>query len=248
MILMIDWGNTQLKFIQCDSLLETDLIKGQLFCVDDLVAFEQQINQQFDLILISSVRSKQENDQLLSILKSKSKVVFFARTSSMACGVTCAYNDPLLLGIDRWLGVLGAEKSTKTIGLVSIGTAITLDLVNNKRHLGGHILPGRQLMLESLLSTGQVRPEINSVSEQAYLLGNSTSECVNYGVDAGIYAYLTCVMQSMQKQHQVDQWVFTGGGGKFWADKLNKRDLAIAFEPLSVFIGLAKLYLDNQKI
>ncbi len=247
MILMIDWGNTQLKFVKCDSLSKESLISGQSFCVDNLSAFDKQTQQQYDLILISSVRSQQENDELSSLLKNKSKQLFFAKTSSKACEISCAYESPEFLGIDRWLGVLAVEDESQSIGLISIGTAITLDVVSNKKHLGGHILPGRQLMFDSLFSTGQVRPEINSVSEDTYHLGCSTSECVNYGVDANIYAYLLSVMQSIKKQHQVDHWVFTGGGGKFWADKLKNEDVQITFEPFVVTAGLIKLYLDNQK-
>lgn len=248
MILMIDWGNTQLKFVKCDALSKQSLINGQSFCVDDLDTFDKQTKQQFKLILIASVRSQHQNAQLCTLLKPKSKQLFFAQTSSQACGVTCAYEKPDLLGIDRWLGILAVEEPLQAIGLISIGTAITLDIVSDKKHFGGHILPGRQLMFDSLFLTGQVRPDLTGVSQQLNQLGCSTSECVNLGVDASIYAYLTQIIQTMQKEHQVKQWVFTGGGGKFWADKLNNDGRRhIRFEALTVFIGLIKLYLNRQK-
>jgi len=247
MILLIDWGNTQLKFIKCDSLSKSSLDDGELFNVDNIEQLDLRTQQEFELILISSVRGLQENEQLCSLLKTKSQHLFFAKTSSKACEVSCAYDNPDLLGIDRWLGILAVESASQSVGLVSIGTAITLDVVSNKKHLGGHILPGRQLMFDSLFSTGQVRPELSGVSGQTSQLGCSTSECVNYAVDTAIYGYLFHVMQSMQKQHQVTQWVLTGGGGNFWANKLLNDDTQISFEPLAVFNGLTKLYLDNQK-
>ena len=138
MILMIDWGNTHLKFIKCFSLSEQDIINGQLICVDTLSDFDKQTKQQFDVILIASVRNEKDNEQLLVLLNDKSEHLFFATTSIEACHVSCAYEEPKLLGIDRWLGILAVESKDKSIGVVSIGTAITVDVVANKKHLGGH--------------------------------------------------------------------------------------------------------------
>ena len=59
--------------------------------------------------------------------------------------LTNGYSDPKSLGCDRWLGMIGSYELTRgeSFILVDIGTAITIDIVNNFGiHLGGLIFPG----------------------------------------------------------------------------------------------------------
>jgi type III pantothenate kinase len=71
-----------------------------------------------------------------------------------AGGVTNAYAEPWRLGVDRWLALLGARElfPGQALCLVSVGTALTLDLLaRNGRHRGGAIVPGPELMVRALL-------------------------------------------------------------------------------------------------
>ena len=65
-----------------------------------------------------------------------------------------AYADPSLLGVDRWLAVIGAYHLRRSACcVVDVGTAATIDAVDEQgRHLGGFIVPGPQLMVASLHS------------------------------------------------------------------------------------------------
>jgi type III pantothenate kinase len=78
----------------------------------------------------------------------------FARSAAAAAGVRNAYPEPWRLGVDRWVQLIGAhhEHPGKDLCLVSLGTAMTIDLLNAAgRHLGGSIVPGPRLMIESLM-------------------------------------------------------------------------------------------------
>ena len=78
----------------------------------------------------------------------------FARSSATAAGVRNAYPEPWRLGVDRWVQLIGAhhEHPGRDLCLVSLGTAMTIDLLTGAgRHLGGSIVPGPRLMIESLL-------------------------------------------------------------------------------------------------
>gem|GEM_PF-835709 len=79
--------------------------------------------------------------------------VEFARSVAAAGGVTNGYARPETLGVDRWLAVLAAyQKWRKAVLVVDLGTAVTLDYVDDMgRHLGGYIVPGSHLMQSSLL-------------------------------------------------------------------------------------------------
>ncbi|HEY6451005.1 MAG TPA: type III pantothenate kinase [Steroidobacteraceae bacterium] len=78
----------------------------------------------------------------------------FVRTSRAAAGVRNAYAQPWRLGADRWAALIGAraEHPHRALCLVAIGTAMTIDLLDESGgHRGGSIIPGPKLMIEALL-------------------------------------------------------------------------------------------------
>ena len=85
--------------------------------------------------------------------------LILARSAARAGAVRNAYADPQQLGVDRWLALVGAYASRRAaLCLVDAGTATTVDLLaRDGRHLGGFIVPGRDLMVDSLLTaTGEL--------------------------------------------------------------------------------------------
>jgi type III pantothenate kinase len=71
------------------------------------------------------------------------------------------YSDPGLLGVDRWLAVVGAYARVGSACVVAdLGTAATVDVVaSDGQHQGGYIVPGPRLMVASLLrSTRELAP------------------------------------------------------------------------------------------
>lgn len=104
-------------------------------------------------------------------------------TSKKAFGVTCAYDNYQTLGIDRWLGVLGAAGlyPNQDVIVVDAGTATTVDfLTADKQHLGGWIIPGLELMTTSITSqTDKVFDEDNTAF--AYGAGDTTPKALKYG-------------------------------------------------------------------
>jgi type III pantothenate kinase len=78
----------------------------------------------------------------------------FVTTAREAVGVRNGYEDPSLLGVDRWLAVIGAYHRVRGACVVAdIGTAATIDVVAaDGQHGGGFIVPGPALMVASLVS------------------------------------------------------------------------------------------------
>lgn len=74
------------------------------------------------------------------------------RSCASQCGVTNLYDEPGQLGTDRWAALIGARALHAGACLVvSAGTATTVDLLDADGHFqGGLILPGEQLMRQSL--------------------------------------------------------------------------------------------------
>ena len=92
------------------------------------------------------------------------------RTTRFAAGVTCGYEDPTRLGVDRWLSVLAARQlSKRPFIVIGLGTAGTLDFVDaDGVHKGGFIVPGLRLMTEALFAgTADVHVDFEVSSSQA---------------------------------------------------------------------------------
>lgn len=78
------------------------------------------------------------------------------------CGVTNGYTQPAQLGCDRWAALIGARLlHTGPALIVMAGTALTIDaLTGDGKFLGGLILPGLDMMVETLSSkTAGIRVE-----------------------------------------------------------------------------------------
>ena len=92
----------------------------------------------------------------------------FARTARFAAGVTCGYEDPSRLGVDRWLAMLAARQlSNRPFIVFGLGTAGTADFVDGDGvHKGGFIVPGLRLMTEALFAgTADVHVDVRSVEQ-----------------------------------------------------------------------------------
>lgn len=139
---------------------------------------------QIGRIRISNVGSKDGAHRLGDWLQSHFGVrPEFARTTRFAAGVTCGYEDPTRLGVDRWLSVLAARQlSKRPLMVVGLGTAGTLDFVDaDGMHKGGFIVPGLRLMTEALFAgTADVRVIFEASTCQQP--GTNTPDAVRRGV------------------------------------------------------------------
>jgi type III pantothenate kinase len=263
MFLMIDWGNTSLKFLLLAELplLSAHPRSREIERVEKPCELLRIINSESEQssisnILIASVRSSEDNKELVDALSEIGAPIFYAKTSDSNVGITCAYKDPTKLGIDRWLAMIGAfQPQYASIGVVDIGSAITLDVVDlNGQHCGGQIVPGLNLAANSLLETGKVR--FNALSSEIcdFRLGQNTAECVQFGVHSMLSGYLSHAILKAISQHNVQKWFVTGGDSSVLTslfEEIRQSTAGIAnfvFVSDLVFIGLAKLYLEKTKI
>jgi type III pantothenate kinase len=261
MYLLIDWGNSRLKYLVVTDVSE---LVDQKQSFDPEIALSPEelikriehagIKESISQVLIASVRSDDDNQQLFDELNQAHLAFFMAKTAKKACGIECAYQQPALLGIDRWLAIIAGSQTGQTVGIIDIGSAITLDIVDSKGlHLGGQIIPGGRLLKESLLNTANVKAENRFVGSIQIELGGSTSDCVNFGVEQMILGYLIQAISQSSQKYGVHHWLITGGDGEHWQKWLIKCGVLaqqaniqanIQYRPALVFQGLARLYLD----
>jgi len=156
-ILAIDSGNSNIKW----GLYSDDqwLKQGNVFYknISDLenefIKFPRPT-----FIIISHVARDETKNQLSKLVSLWSMESQWLCANKFRCSVINGYANPRQLGSDRWAALIAAWKIEKQPCLViNAGTAVTIDVLSESgKFLGGVILPGFNLMTESLLTGTQL--------------------------------------------------------------------------------------------
>ena len=168
----------------------------------------------------------------------------FVATTRAAAGVLNGYADPGLLGVDRWVAVIGARALVHGACVVAdIGTAATVDVVGGDgRHRGGYIVPGPWLMVACLLgSTGALAAHHAASGAAGADTGfaDNTREAIERGCRLALAALVDrSVSEAEGSLGEPCRLLLTGGGA---ADVLPLLRHAAEQVPDLVLRGLAEL-------
>jgi type III pantothenate kinase len=143
MILLMDCGNTRCKITRllADGSL-TEVVAIALDTVDFIVQLKMQIKDEVEnkRCYFASVANTEISGNIESVLKSAGFSVTRVKTVAEAFGMHIAYPDPNQLGVDRFLALLAAHQRKQSVLLVSIGSALTVDILQaDGQHRGGMI-------------------------------------------------------------------------------------------------------------
>ena len=162
----------------------------------------------------------------------------FAEPAPELAGVTCGYDEPTRLGVDRWLALVAAWNAVRrAVAVVDLGTAATLDFVTaDGRHQGGYIVPGLGLMAAALARetagvrvAGDLAPDLGP--------GRSTAQAVRRGSTAMLLDFIAASVARFAEVGSDSPEVFlTGGDAELLAGRLPFR---VRVEPDLVLDGLA---------
>jgi type III pantothenate kinase len=146
------------------------------------------------------------------------------------------------LGIDRALAIFGAgETYGYPILVIDGGTALTITGIDDRRQLiGGAILPGLRLQLQSLAIGTAALPEIELPQQLPLRWSNHTSDAIASGITHTVTAGVKDFIQDWQQLYPQSQIVFTGGDGALLVRYLSMEDLVILDRNL-VFYGLSAI-------
>lgn len=170
-------------------------------------------------------------------------------------GMRSLYDDPSKLGSDRWAALIGARALSTTNSLViNAGTASTIDLLGgNGVHYGGWILPGLELMQESLQSKTAQLPlaERHHKDAPKIQFGTNTNDAIISGCDTAQVGAILCA-NSLAKnmQHPIQRIWLDGGNAKVLVNEIKKfPELAtLPIEPIEglVLRGLWAWLIQNH--
>jgi len=111
----------------------------------------------------------------------------FVLQAGVKTGINIKYKNPAEVGADLIAGAIGAVDAfpNRNLIITDLGTATTLVAVNRKSDfLGGVIMPGIRLSMESLKSNTAKLMEVDIEEPNTYL-GQSTRECIQRGLYFG---------------------------------------------------------------
>lgn len=222
--LLLDIGNTRAKAVICR--------------LGELTAFNlvDPLPTDISVVYFASVASTERVESLKSELSLKEVEWHQVTSEAKRNQLQNSYSQPQLMGVDRWLAMLGAQQfhQNQALIVVDAGTALTLDVVDSVgMHQGGWILPGLRLQQQAVTShTAKVfnrdeqRPELG--------FGQDTASCLQNGALAAVIAAIRYGVSMVPE----GKLVLTGGDGPALVRYLE--DLNVDFQPLLVFHGLSQ--------
>ncbi len=200
MILAIDMGNTNIVIgcvddnkVLFEERLSTDRSKTEL---EYVVIFKTVLElygiepESIKGAIISSVVPP-----LVNIIKEAVEKLVGVSPMIVGPGIKTGLNllmdEPRRVGSDLVVDAVAAinEYGAPAI-VIDIGTATTMSVIDkNGNYIGGQILPGVQVALDSLVSRTSQLPRI-SLEAPAKVIGKNTVDCMQSGL---VYGYASCV-------------------------------------------------------
>ena len=248
MILELDMGNTRSKWrlrqagqYALENAADNAYNEGVANSLSELLDQFAQLPEP-EQLRIASVR-KDESVQAVSrwcqdrwSLKPGLAVV-----SASCSGVSNSYEDPGRMGVDRWLALLAAFNYAKSACIVvDAGTALTIDAVDEAgKHLGGYILPGLSMMLDSLENNTGIRLQKRQFDADVGL-GTNTESAVLNGSLALAVALIEKTVSNLKAENSQLLVIMSGGDAPLLQEALPELlDIGVEIHPSLVLDGLA---------
>lgn len=227
MYLLLDVGNSRIKAVRYSKGLFTPLAE---------ITADKVQGQPWQAVYVASVAAEETINLLQQELNLAHVPWHRLKSEASAFGVTNCYPVPEKLGVDRWLGLLGAAALFQNTDLliVDAGTALTLDwLAQAQQHQGGWIIPGMRLQQEAVINnTAKVLTEPGEIKKLS--LGTDTHSCVENGALAAVAGAIRLAWQLKP----ANRLLLTGGDAAKLVTCLT--DLPVYHDPLLIFRGIAR--------
>ena len=235
MNLIIDIGNTQIKFALFDA---NQIVNKGVGDVKDFQDFIKEKNIKYTLI--SSVSKSREIEKVLK----KNKLEFIHLDSNLNLPINNHYTTPKTLGDDRLANVVGAQFlfPNQNVLTIDAGTCIKFDAVSvNGDYKGGAISPGLWMRFKALNHFTNALPMVKPKSID-FFIGNSSENSILSGVVNGTVQEIEGVIAQYQSIYENLTVILTGGDASFFDNELKSN---IFVESNLTLIGLNEILRYN---
>lgn len=171
------------------------------------------------------------------------KTDIFVLQAGVKTGLNIKYKNPNEVGADRIANAIGAVGAfpNKNVVVIDMGTATTLcAITKTKDYLGGTILPGMRLGMESLKNNAAKLMEVDIEIPNHYI-GRTTRESIQSGLFFGQLGALKEVISGYKKEVFINEPVTVVGTGGF-SQLFKDQALFDMIVPDLVLNGLHKAY------
>lgn len=243
MKLLLDVGNSYIKSaclatdglsrIQAKAYTKADVA----LCLKPLLAELPRVDE----IIVASVAGSEADRQIKSWTEENFAMApRFLVTDGQWHELHNHYRQADQLGIDRWLAMIAAwQEHKKPCIVLGAGTAITFDMINQQgEHLGGLILPGLDLMYQSLLAGTDLQGlEKGQNFHESLVFADNTAAGVQWGTFLAVCSLAQRIVTQMAKQCDTrPRGIITGGNGATILAGLGE---SWVYDPTLVFKGMA---------
>lgn len=220
-LLLLDLGNSRLKWaIYPNTDSGSNATASVYLPVENLKKNQIKASwagiQAIDAAYISAVGQKKIRQKCAALTEQMFGIPLqVIHTQAELNGLKNSYAKTRDLGVDRWLGLLAAKALSQGAAIViSLGTATTIDVVDRHgQHLGGYIVPGIQLMHQSLgAATADQNIQAVLDKQQDIQLAASTHGGIANGILQTQVALIERIYQ--QYQHIKPMLYLTGGAAE----------------------------------
>jgi len=170
----------------------------------------------------------------------------FILQAGVKTGLKIKYLNPQEVGSDRIANAIAAINlhSNKNIIVIDFGTATTFDIISKeKEYLGGAIVPGIRISMESLESRTAKLPAIE-ISRPEKVVGKTTKESIQSGLYFGHIGIIKEIIQRSNQEAFGGTKSFVIGTGGF-ANMFNDTGIFDAIYPDLVLTGINLAYKMN---
>ncbi len=222
LILAIDMGNTNIVIgcvddekVYFEERLSTDLAKTELEYAIGFKTVLELYNIEYTDIkgaIISSVVP-----QLVNIIKDAVEKIIGITPLIVGPGVKTGLNilmdNPKTLGSDLVVDSVAAIKEYGApVIVVDLGTATTICVVDEKsNYIGGMILPGIKVALDSLVTRTSQLPRI-SMEPPKKVIGKNTIDCMKSGLMYGNASCIDGLLDKIEEELGYEATVVATGG------------------------------------
>ncbi|HKI87812.1 MAG TPA: type III pantothenate kinase [Draconibacterium sp.] len=243
MNLIIDIGNTRTKFSvfnRGEVLITVPVEEFTPGHIDILKMEHPELNK----VILSSVKSC--SSALKNALENQFET-FIELNANTPLPIENCYQTKETLGYDRIAAVTGAFDlyPNTNVLVIDAGTAITYDLVNDrKQYLGGNISPGFEIRFKALHQFTGKLPLIGP-ADMNKLFGTSTEEAIRAGVQNGVFYEVDKTIDYFKEFYSNLKVIITGGDANFFDKKL-KNSFFVHFNLIA--LGLNRILEYNGEI
>jgi type III pantothenate kinase len=207
MLLAIDAGNSFVKLAYHDT---ARWVGEERIALDDFPSFALDLRRRPApaSVVIANVAGQRFSDPMRDVLTAWGLSARWVCAEAHAYGVTNCYARPERLGADRWAALIAARQLRgETCLVVSIGTAVTVDLLTGSGEFaGGMILPGVELMRQCLAGgTIGIGPTAGAYSP----CPTNTDDGVHTGA---LFAIAGAIEKRLAELDGAASLILTGGG------------------------------------